>query len=44
MVLCEYAKLRILSLWRESKAVIVHLLAEEGITTTRKSVSLFIAR
>ena len=46
MVLSEYAKLRILSAWRENKGptVIVKMLADEGIKTTRKGVSLFISR
>lgn len=45
-VLSEYAKIRILSLWRDSKGpiAIVEALAKEGIRTTRKPVSLFIAR
>jgi len=46
MALSEYAKIRILTLWRENKgpSVIVKVLSEENITTTRKSVSLFIGR
>ena len=46
MVLSKYAKLRILTLWRENKGptVIVQILVDEGIYTTQKSVSLFIGR
>ena len=47
MVLSDYAKIRILTLWRAGlgPTVIAELLErDEGIRTTRKSVSLFIAR
>ena len=47
MVLSYYAKIRILTLWRygHGPTVITELLErKEGIRTTRKSVSLFIAR
>ena len=46
MVLSEYSKIRILTLWREGNGptVIVRVLAGENIITTRKTVSLFISR
>jgi len=46
MVLSEYSKIQILTLWREgnSPTVIVRVLAGENIRTTRKTVSLFISR
>ena len=46
MVLSEYAKIRILTLWRNGSGPtsIVEMLDEEGIKTTRKSVTCFIAR
>ena len=47
MVLSEYAKIRILTLWREGlgPTKISEVLQEsEKITTTRKSISLFLAR
>ena len=47
MALSAYARIRILTLWRAGlgPTVIAELLeCDEGIRTTRKSVSLFIAR
>ena len=47
MVLSDYAKIRILTLWREGLGLTViteQLKQQEGIQTTLKSVSLFIAR
>ena len=47
MVLSEYAKIRILTLWRDGLGPtrIAELLKQyEGIETTRKSVSLFLGR
>lgn len=46
MVLSEYAKLRILSIWREGNGptAIMKALEAEKIKTTRQSVSLFIKR
>jgi len=46
MVLSENTKIRILTLWVENKgpSMIAKVLSEENITTTRKSVSLFIGR
>ena len=46
MVLSDYAKIRILNLWREGKGptAIVEDLSRESIKTTRKTVTLFIAR
>lgn len=47
MVLSEYAKLRILALWRDGLGptqIRDVLRQKEGIETTRKSVSMFIAR
>ena len=47
MVLSEYSKLRILSLWRAGvgpSGIADTLWQEDEIKTTRKSVSMFIAR
>ena len=46
MVLSEYAKMRILTLLRNGsgRTSIVEMLDEEGIETTPKSVTCFIAR
>ena len=46
MVLSEYAKIRILTLWRENNGptAIVKSLEQENISTTRKTVTFFIAR
>ena len=46
MVLSKYAKIRILTLWREGDGptIILRKLESEGIMTTRKTVSLFISR
>ena len=46
MVLSDYAKITILTLWREGKGptAIVEALEKEKIKTTRKTVTLFIAR
>ena len=46
MVLSDYAKIRILNLWREGKGptAIVEDLSRESIKTTRKTVTLFISR
>ena len=46
MVLSEYAKIRILTLWRERNGAtaIVEKLEVEKIKTTRKTVTCFIAR
>ena len=46
MVLTDYAKLKILSLWRhgDGPTLIVKKLQDDGIITTRKTVSLLISR
>ena len=44
MVLSEYAKIRILTLWRENNGptAIVKSLEQENISTTRKTVTFFL--
>ena len=46
MVLSEYAKIRILTLWRQGfgPTTIADKLNDEDVKTTRKTVSLFISR
>ena len=43
MVLSEYAKIQILTLWRENSGptVIVKVLKQENIIITRKTVTLY---